>query len=234
MISEYLVFNLIIILGPVLGRFFYSRSILPKTKQIIFSISLASLFFVVWDILVTDYFWSFNYKYVLGYKFVNIPVEELLFFFTVPYACLFLYVNFKNMLREKIRITISPFYITFFLVFSLFLSLLSFFIGKYYTFSVLLVWSLVLFFDKFLLKTCVSLNLVYWLFIFIVFFLTLFFNYYLTSRPVVLYNKDFNLNLNLLTIPVEDFLYSFSLISLVVIVYEFLQRDYLGDFHKSK
>ncbi len=58
----------------------------------------------------------------------------------------------------------------------------------------------------------------------IVFFLTLIFNYYLTSRPVVFYNTEVNLNLRILTIPIEDFFYSFSLISIVVMSYEFFTK----------
>src|SRR3990170_4860272 len=57
-----------------------------------FSIAVVSTCYLLWDILVTARGeWSFNSKYLTGVQMLNIPLEEFLFFITVPYSCLFIY-----------------------------------------------------------------------------------------------------------------------------------------------
>lgn len=50
------------------------------------------LFFIIWDMAKTHLgIWAFNPRYIMGYYVYNLPVEELVFFVTVPYACTFIY-----------------------------------------------------------------------------------------------------------------------------------------------
>jgi len=60
----------------------------------------------------------------------------------------------------------------------------------------------------------------FYYFLSIVFFLTFFFNGYLTARPIVIYNNLLKTNINIFTIPIEDFIYGLALISFVVIIFE--------------
>lgn len=54
---------------------------------------LAAIPFVLWDIWATKVgHWSFNERYLLGIKFFNIPIEELLFFVLIPQNCLLIWV----------------------------------------------------------------------------------------------------------------------------------------------
>ncbi len=53
---------------------------------------LSATFFVTWDILFNNWnIWNFNDRYLLGIRFFDLPLEEYLFFFTVPYSCSFIY-----------------------------------------------------------------------------------------------------------------------------------------------
>jgi len=49
-------------------------------------------------------------------------------------------------------------------------------------------------------------------------------NGYLTWRPVVLYGEAFFMTLRLGTIPIEDFFYGFSLVSLTIILWEYFKQ----------
>ncbi len=61
----------------------------------------------------------------------------------------------------------------------------------------------------------------FWEFTAVMFAFLLLFNGYLTWRPIVLYGEQFCMNIRLGTIPLEDFLFGFSMISLTVILWEF-------------
>ena len=63
----------------------------------------------------------------------------------------------------------------------------------------------------------------FWLFMGIMTFFKVLANGYLTARPIVLYGEEFNVGVRLSTIPVEDFLYGFSLITATVILWEYFR-----------
>ncbi len=218
MIIEYLIFNIMVVLGPVLVLLFYHQVSKPMLKPMVFSIGVSAFLFIVWDIIVTGHFWDFNQKYFLGYKLWTIPIEEALFFLSVPFACLFLYVNVRSTVK---KVMISKFFLAHITVLTLFVGgTIFWYWNLYYSASVILLLGLIWLADLYLFKTKLLLTNIYWRFIGLVLLLTFCFNYYLTSRPVVLYNNSLNTNVRLLTIPVEDFAYSICLITLVVMLYE--------------
>ncbi len=219
---EYLLFNLVVIFGPILALIFRPKLTIPKARPALFSVGISALLFIVWDMVVTGHFWMFNPKYITGIKLWTIPLEEALFFLTVPFACLFLYVNvmpkFTN--KKQISNTSASIACTGLLV----LCFILLYLGKYYTFSVLLLASLIGVSDIHFFKTKLITSRFMWRFMGMTSLLTLVFNFYLTSRPVVLYNPLYNLNMRILSIPIEDFIYSICLISLMLILYEYYNR----------
>jgi len=74
------------------------------------------------------------------------------------------------------------------------------------------------------LKTKLIRNKKFWVFWCVMLILIFLINGYLTWRPVVLYGNDFFLNVRLFTIPVEDFLYGFGLISLNIVLWEYFTK----------
>ncbi len=64
----------------------------------------------------------------------------------------------------------------------------------------------------------------FWVFISIIAVFKLFVNGYLTGSEVVIYNPDFFLGLRIGSIPVEDFLFGFSMVSLSIICWEYFKR----------
>lgn len=60
------------------------------------SIIMTMFIFIPWDIIFTENkFWGFNNDYLSGLYFVNLPIEEWLFFICIPYACIFTHEAFK-------------------------------------------------------------------------------------------------------------------------------------------
>jgi lycopene cyclase domain-containing protein len=63
----------------------------------------------------------------------------------------------------------------------------------------------------------------FWIYIFLAFFPFVLTNYFLTSIPVVIYNPERFSQIRITTIPVEDFFYSFSLVTGYIYVYELVK-----------
>jgi lycopene cyclase domain-containing protein len=218
MVYEYLFFNIFVFLGPIIGLLLFRINLKPFLKDMIPSIIIPAFIFISWDFFATDVFWSFNERFITGFKIGKLPFEEMLFFFTVPFSCLSLYILFFHFAKTKL---IKKIFLDILTAVLFLLGIYFFYSAKFYTSVIFIILSLVWFLDIYITKTKISLNYSYWFFIFVIMILTSVFNYYLTSRPVVIYDNNFNLGLRFLTIPVEDYFYSFSLISLNLIFYNF-------------
>jgi lycopene cyclase domain-containing protein len=90
--SLYLWLNLLTLAGPL------ARSFEPRVRfhtrwfALLPSILITGVLFVAWDVAFTSLgVWGFNPTYLLGVTALGLPVEEWLFFLTVPYACVFMY-----------------------------------------------------------------------------------------------------------------------------------------------
>ncbi|HPN38118.1 MAG TPA: lycopene cyclase domain-containing protein [Melioribacteraceae bacterium] len=218
---SYLAINLFIIIFPLLLSFESKITYYKKLKNVFFSIIIVSTIFIIWDIYATirgD--WSFNNNFLVNYRLFFLPIEEILFFITVPYSMIFLFETAKLYIKDNIlqyNKTIYNIIALFFLVISVF------FIDKYYTFTVFIFVSLSLvvlnYLSPHLLKSKVFFILL--LFSYVPFFVV---NYLLTSIPIVEYSSSAILNIRVITIPIEDFFYSFSLISLYISFYEMSLR----------
>lgn len=211
---EYLLFNIIIFLPAFLGKLIFFKSFFLAEKQLLKSIVIVGVIFIIKDFFSNELFWRFNDQYILGLRFLGLPIEELMFFFTVPYSTLFVYMIIEDFFSDK-KINLKPqifkfISITFFLV--IFYSLIN---SKFYLFYI----SFFYYLTFLLIKKKLSLNLIR--FYFLIFILTLIFNFYLTARPVVIYNNNYLVGFRITTIPIEDFLYSFSLFNLLIYFFKF-------------
>jgi lycopene cyclase domain-containing protein len=69
-----------------------------KMKFIWLSLGITAIIFILWDIWATwRGHWAFNENYTLGLKILNLPLEEVLFFFAIPYSCTFLWLTIKHL-----------------------------------------------------------------------------------------------------------------------------------------
>jgi len=79
-----------------------------------------------------------------------------------------------------------------------------------------------------ILGTRLLIRSTFWIFIGVMFGFKLLVNGYLTWRPIVLYGDAHYLGIRFGTIPLEDFLYGFSLLSITIILWEFFRRKAPG------
>ena len=97
----YLIFNIIVIIFPIILSFDKKVAFWKKWPYLGISILVGNLIFVTWDSIVTGIgHWSFNEDHLVGLWIFGIPLEELLFFFTVPYACLFTFEAISAYIKE--------------------------------------------------------------------------------------------------------------------------------------
>ncbi len=68
-------------------------------------------------------------------------------------------------------------------------------------------------------------NGLFYLFIVIIFGFKLLVNGFLTGEGIVLYNPDFFLGVRITSIPLEDFLFGFSMVTMNVIFWEKLKKE---------
>lgn len=87
MSTTYLLLNLFTISYPLYKSFDKRVNYVSKWRFIGISMAIVGLFFLIWDHLFTVAgVWSFNNTYILGYYIFSLPVEECLFFLTVPFS----------------------------------------------------------------------------------------------------------------------------------------------------
>ncbi|WP_164112279.1 MULTISPECIES: lycopene cyclase domain-containing protein [Sphingobacterium] len=174
---------------------------------------VVALPFLIWDAWFTDRgVWWFNDRYIVGFRVFDLPIEEILFFITIPFSCVFTYfclTKFFN-LRWSDRIT-SIFVISAAFVLVV-LTILS--IGKIYPFLTCLVTTLSIVYLHYIarFRFFSQATTVYGILL-IGFFLV---NGVLTGtgleEAVVNYNSDDFWNFRIGTVPVEDAVYGYTMI----------------------
>jgi lycopene cyclase domain-containing protein len=212
----YLVLNFCIIAVPVWYTPDKRTAYYRRLPALGFSIAVVSTCYLLWDILVTARGeWSFNGKYLTGVQILKIPLEEVLFFITVPYSCLFIYeVVLYAMTSSKFRL---PAGVVIALILALLVASLAFY-PQGYTAKALascgffLMVALLL--DRPLLE-----SKQYWIWLLICYVPFLIINTVLTALPVVEYNSKAIWGLRVGTIPLEDFFYNFAMLSFYLLIY---------------
>jgi lycopene cyclase domain-containing protein len=221
-VYSYLYINLAILIFPLVIAFEKTRiRYYSKIKSVAFSMFSVGLLFVSWDVLATSRgHWSFNPAYLLGIKFLGLPLEEILFFITTPFSCLFTYEALAYFLKDRKALLLDkllpPVGIA--------LALLSFlFLNKEYTFLALLSVGLTILAAPKLVPHLFSSRL-YWSYIAVTFALFFAFNFLLTSLPIVEYSHLATTGLRLTTIPIEDFMFNFSMLTLYMVVHRWAAK----------
>ena len=217
----YLLINLGIIAGPL----WLSRDRDVAYQRNFPALAVATIIvgtpYILWDLFATAQGdWSFNPLYVTGVNIKNLPVEEICFFVTVPYACLFIYEILARSAQEK-RLCL-PTAVLWAAVGAL-LAGAWLFANQSYTAKALSSCALFLGFALWLDRPLLN-SRHYWLWLAICLIPFAIVNTILTALPVVQYNSSAIWGVRIGTIPVEDFFYNYSLLSFYLLSYRLIAQ----------
>ena len=88
----YLAIDLASIVVPFVFSFHPKLRFYRQWGALLPALLIPGLLFICWDVLFTARgVWGFNPKYISGIYLFNLPLEEILFFLCIPYACIFSY-----------------------------------------------------------------------------------------------------------------------------------------------
>lgn len=217
----YLLLDIAAIAGPLALSFDRKVSYYKKWKHVLLASLIICVPFLIWDIIFTSHgIWSFNSNYLTGFKFFNLPIEEVLFFIIVPFACTFIYECVKYYLKEFNLSLIDRFISLLLLAYIVTLLIVS--SNGLYTIVVSICGIIVLIlWHKFKVNDFIGISFILSL---IPFFLM---NGILTGsfieEPIVEYNNAENVAIRIFTIPMEDIIYAMSLIVSVILTFEKLK-----------
>lgn len=222
----YLIINIGTILFPFIFSFEKRVAYYTWWKYLIPSFLITATLFLIWDHFFTIWgVWGFSATYTTGIKLGVLPLEEILFFFTVPYASIFIYAfvnkfwpkaSLFDRYQKQISIGILAIAVVVMLLhfnnaytalncgYAIVLLVLQLFVvkgkymGQFYRFY---LWHLIPFFIVNGILTGTGIE-----------------------QEVVWYNNNENLGIRMGTIPVEDTLYSFSLMLMNITLLEYFRN----------
>jgi len=220
----YLLIDFLSILFPFLFSFHSKLRFAEKWRSLWPAILIPALFFIAWDEWFTSLgVWSFNPRYLIGIYIGHLPIEELLFFICIPYACVFTYEAISHFFAKNYLLSYQKSISILFIFFLTTLAMMN--LSKWYTSVTFIFTSLFLILH--LIWNSEYLGKFYFAFIFILipFFIV---NGVLTGtgieEEVVRYDDNRNLGLRMGTIPFEDTFYGMLLILMNITLFETLQK----------
>lgn len=220
----YLIINLASVAVPLLASFDRRLRFDRWFGSFLPAVSITAAFFIGWDILFTHLgVWGFNPRYLTGVQISNLPLEEVMFFFLIPFASIFTYHAIKYFFP------VSPVnrysYIISWVLFVILLIAGIMSIPRLYTSITFLLTAIFILLTGIIRKED-FLGHFYFAYIFILIpFLLV--NGLLTGtgipEEVVWYDDTQNLGLRILTIPIEDSVYGFLMLAMTAFFMEQFQ-----------
>ncbi|MBI1193574.1 MAG: lycopene cyclase domain-containing protein [Bacteroidetes bacterium] len=219
----YLLLDLAVIAFPLALSFDRKVAFYRQWRFVWPAIVVNAVLFLAQDALFNAHgVWGFNDRYLLGPRLLGLPIEEILFFVAIPYACLFLYETLK-VYAPKIPTGEWLWWLLAVLM-VVFSTVAARHMDRWYTFSA--------FGFAAVLLAVVRAMRVSWMGYFGLFFLVQLIPFFLvnsaltgsfTPEPVVWYSDAHNLGIRMGTIPFEDAFYSLTMLLLPVTLFEWMR-----------
>ncbi len=223
--STYLLINFFTVIICFIASFDKRIQFYKHFKTFLLSSTIVAIPFIAWDIWFTKMgVWWFNTDYTMGWVIAGLPLEEWMFFYFIPFACVFTYYCFDKFFNLKWTQGLNNIIVFFTTIVCVVVALLYY--EKIYTLVTAIVTLLTVIFLHFIAKKD-------WIgqasLVFLVLMLGFFpVNGVLTgtgiASPIVNYNPENFLGIRLLTIPIEDAVYGYSQFLLNVYFFELFRK----------
>ncbi|HRN79914.1 MAG TPA: lycopene cyclase domain-containing protein [Ferruginibacter sp.] len=229
----YLLVNVFTILIPFIYSFHPKLKFHKTWKAFFPAMLIVGLFFVLWDALFTSMgVWGFNERYITGIRFMWLPLEEVLFFVCIPYACVFTYHCLTLFMRHrgmKENKWLQK-WVTIVLIGVMCVAAVLY-ANRWYSVTTFALLAVLLFYLQFVER-------VKWLNAFYLIYAVLLIPFVIVNgiltgtgieEEVVWYNAAEHMGYRIGTIPVEDVFYGMALILMNVALYKFLLKKQMRE-----
>jgi len=222
-VSYYLMLDLLVLAAPLALSFDRRVAFHRKWPELFAAIATILLAFGAWDVWKTAIgVWSFNGEYAGTTRWLGLPPAEWFFFVAIPYACVFILACVRAYVRDaELRIPRGSWLV----LAAALLVPVPFVLDRTYTAVVPVSAALALALGALAApdtlrsrNTWIALGVTY-----VPFALA---NGILTGKPVVLYDDARNLGVRVGTIPVEDFVFSFSMLLACFVLYDIFGKAF--------
>jgi len=195
----------------------------------LFSSTIVAIPFIAWDIWFTKTgVWWFDTNYTIGWIIAGLPLEELLFFFCIPFSCVFTYYCFEKFYDWSWADGFNNIIVFVTIIACSVIALSN--PAKTYTLVTAIVTISTLIYLHFIAQATWIGRASLTFFILMPGFLGV--NGILTGTgidsPIVNYNPDRFLGIRILTIPVEDAVYGYSQFLLNIYFFKLFQKRKLS------
>jgi lycopene cyclase domain-containing protein len=220
-----------IIIGTITGPFLLSFDkkvhFYTYWKSLIPSILIIGFLFLVWDEYFTQKeIWGFNPNYLMKKYIGRLPVEEVSFFLVVPYACFFIYEVLKAYFPQVKTHKLGHVFAFGFTLAGLIFGLFN--MENWYTASACII-------SAMLTIGIYFVNRAKWYGQFIFTYLVALVPFVIvngiltgavTDEPIVWYSEDHIMGPRIITIPVEDLFYNYSMLLPIAALYEYFRTKF--------
>jgi len=220
----YLLVDLLSVIVPLLVSFHPRSGLYRYWYALIPAICITTLCYIVWDSWFTHLgVWGFNKTYLTGIYVSNLPIEEILFFICIPYACVFTFDCLIRVIKPSALAGYLSFINYGLIAISTLLAVI--FHEQFYTSSAFAVLAVMILFAHYKKLNWLGQFYVVYIILLIPFLIV---NGLLTGTgleaPVVWYNPAHIMGPRILTIPVEDVFYGMGLVLINTWIYQWLRN----------
>ena len=225
MSAIYLLIDVASISVPFIFSFHPKLQFYKQWRSFFLACLITLIPFLLWDMFFTEIgVWGFNPNYLSGFNIGNLPVEEVLFFICIPYACVFTYHCIDRLYKVKLSIKVTT--ISTYALIALLVTGVIFNLEKMYSVSIFV--SLSVFLSLLLLLRKADWIGKFYIVFSILLIPFLIVNGVLTGSflddPIVWYNNNENMNFRIFTIPLEDVFYAMLLIGPNIYLYDTFRK----------